>query len=176
MHRSPHHRSRHRRLRRLHHRLPSEHDRGLNCRVLRRRIQCHRFSSCESRQAVTIEIRDTTELLFKETTPEGERLIWQVPSAFKGELQIAARQIDPSGIVRRGRIAKRIRIASAEREVEGIWDRYRSYAYRYVDGLASNDVRTILQDKQGAIWFGTQGGVSRFDGTISPRPVPIRDR
>ena len=115
---------------------------------------------------VTIEIRDTTELLFKETIPEGERLIWQVPSAFKGELQIAARQIDLSGIVRRGRIAKRIRIASAEREVEGIWDRYRSYAYRYVDGLASNDVRTILQDKEGAIWFGTQGGISRFDGKI----------
>ncbi|MBC8233263.1 hypothetical protein H8E77_27260, partial [bacterium] len=42
---------------------------------------------------------------------------------------------------------------------EGVWK-----TYRYVDGLASNDVRAIMQDKEGAMWFGTEGGVSRFDG------------
>jgi hypothetical protein len=30
--------------------------------------------------------------------------------------------------------------------------------------LAGNNVRAILQDKEGAIWFGTNGGVSRFEG------------
>ncbi|MBM3237206.1 hypothetical protein FJZ31_13015 [Candidatus Poribacteria bacterium] len=43
---------------------------------------------------------------------------------------------------------------------EGVWKTYRS-----VDGLANNYVRTITQDKEGAIWVGTQlGGASRFDG------------
>ncbi len=42
---------------------------------------------------------------------------------------------------------------------EGVWK-----TYRYVDGLASNQVLALLQDKEGAIWVGTSGGVSRFDG------------
>ncbi len=37
--------------------------------------------------------------------------------------------------------------------------------YTQQDGLAGNDVRAIMQDEEGAIWFGTfDGGVSRFDG------------
>ena len=37
--------------------------------------------------------------------------------------------------------------------------------YRYLDGLASNDVNVIFQDKEGAIWVGgVDGGVSRYDG------------
>ncbi|HRH68271.1 MAG TPA: two-component regulator propeller domain-containing protein [Flavobacteriales bacterium] len=32
------------------------------------------------------------------------------------------------------------------------------------DGLAQSQVRTIAQDGQGYIWFGTLGGASRFDG------------
>ncbi len=42
---------------------------------------------------------------------------------------------------------------------EGVWK-----TYRYVDGLANNNVSSILQDKEGAIWVGTSDGVSRFDG------------
>ena len=41
----------------------------------------------------------------------------------------------------------------------GVWK-----TYRYVDGLADNTVTAILEAKDGAIWFGTFGGVSRFDG------------
>lgn len=42
---------------------------------------------------------------------------------------------------------------------EGVWK-----SYRYVDGLADNYVWALMQDKEGNIWFGTDGGVSRFDG------------
>ena len=33
------------------------------------------------------------------------------------------------------------------------------------DGLVNSGVRTVVQSRDGAIWFGTRGGVSRFDGT-----------
>jgi len=32
------------------------------------------------------------------------------------------------------------------------------------DGLAQNGVECILQDRQGYLWFGTRGGLSRYDG------------
>ncbi|MBN2092326.1 histidine kinase, partial [candidate division KSB1 bacterium] len=32
------------------------------------------------------------------------------------------------------------------------------------DGLSNSSVKCILQDRQGFMWFGTEGGVSRFDG------------
>ncbi len=33
------------------------------------------------------------------------------------------------------------------------------------DGLADNTVTSILEDSEGNLWFGTLGGVSRYDGT-----------
>jgi len=44
-------------------------------------------------------------------------------------------------------------------ETEGIWR-----TYRYVHGLASNNVIGIFQDRKGAMWFRTTDGVSRYDG------------
>lgn len=32
------------------------------------------------------------------------------------------------------------------------------------DGLASNDVTSIYEDKAGTVWFGTENGASRYDG------------
>src|SRR5437867_13082216 len=32
------------------------------------------------------------------------------------------------------------------------------------EGLATNDVRRILEDHAGNLWFATGGGVSRYDG------------
>ena len=43
----------------------------------------------------------------------------------------------------------------------------RNYAYRYYtkrDGLVDMQVLCAFQDKDGYMWFGTKGGVSRFDG------------
>lgn len=42
------------------------------------------------------------------------------------------------------------------------------YRYRRItmnDGLTSNAVRNIVQDKYGFIWFGTDNGLCRYDGT-----------
>ena len=33
-----------------------------------------------------------------------------------------------------------------------------------VDGLVNQTVRALLQDRQGNLWFGVEGGVSRYDG------------
>jgi ligand-binding sensor domain-containing protein/two-component sensor histidine kinase len=37
-------------------------------------------------------------------------------------------------------------------------------SYTVSDGLVDESVRTVFQDSQGFLWFGTDGGVSRFDG------------
>ena len=39
---------------------------------------------------------------------------------------------------------------------------FRSYGVR--DGLPSSNVYAVAQDRSGAIWFGTKGGIARFDG------------
>lgn len=46
-----------------------------------------------------------------------------------------------------------------ENRTVGIWR-----TYRHVDGLVNNAVFSLLQTTDGAIWFGTQDGISRFDG------------
>ncbi|MBO9684871.1 MAG: hypothetical protein J7502_19735, partial [Flavisolibacter sp.] len=46
--------------------------------------------------------------------------------------------------------------------------------YTIKDGLAGNQVYSIIQDNEGFIWFGTETGVSRFDGSTF-RNYTIRD-
>ncbi len=36
--------------------------------------------------------------------------------------------------------------------------------YTYLDGLASNKVYAIQSDRMGNLWFGTENGISRYDG------------
>ena len=45
------------------------------------------------------------------------------------------------------------------------------YAHRYMfkhlevaDGLSSNTVYSIYQDRDGFMWFGTRNGLNRYDG------------
>ena len=52
---------------------------------------------------------------------------------------------------------------------EGLWE-----TYRYVDGLAGNQVCAIFQDKEGTMWFGTYNSVSRFDG-VSWKTYTVKD-
>src|ERR1700750_3181214 len=45
--------------------------------------------------------------------------------------------------------------------------RSQDFTYMHYDireGLAGSTVYCMLQDKQGYLWFGTETGVSRFDG------------
>ena len=50
------------------------------------------------------------------------------------------------------------------------------YRYRHItmnDGLLANAVRNIVQDQYGFIWFGTDNGLCRYDGTrIQPYRIP----
>lgn len=46
----------------------------------------------------------------------------------------------------------------------------KAQSYNYInytpkDGLAGSTVYSICQDKDGFMWFGTENGLSRFDGT-----------
>lgn len=50
--------------------------------------------------------------------------------------------------------------------------RIRFRHYTVSEGLTSNTVRTIMQDHQGFIWFGTDDGLCRFDGIMIRRYAP----
>lgn len=41
---------------------------------------------------------------------------------------------------------------------------FRFRHFQIADGLASNTVRAIAQDRYGFIWFGTDDGLNRYDG------------
>lgn len=43
-------------------------------------------------------------------------------------------------------------------------DSYYFKNYQVQNGLSSNTITTILQDKKGFMWFGTRNGLNRFDG------------
>lgn len=48
--------------------------------------------------------------------------------------------------------------------------------YTVVDGLAHPQVWCIMRDKSGNLWFGTEGGVSCYDGkTFTQFPIPAVD-
>ncbi|MEA3460223.1 MAG: two-component regulator propeller domain-containing protein [Chloroflexota bacterium] len=47
-------------------------------------------------------------------------------------------------------------------QAEGGYSPWRTFTIN--DGLAANEVWAILQSEDGALWFGTAGGVSRYDG------------
>jgi len=55
---------------------------------------------------VTLELRNSAgKLLLKDTRPEGEPLVWNVPDDFEGDVQIVARQTDVSGKVRQAELS-----------------------------------------------------------------------
>lgn len=37
--------------------------------------------------------------------------------------------------------------------------------YNIENGISSNGISSIIQDRKGYIWIGTDNGISRFDGT-----------
>ena len=46
----------------------------------------------------------------------------------------------------------------------GQWEGMRFFTLAKEQGLSSNQVNQILQDKKGYMWFGTADGLNRFDG------------
>jgi hypothetical protein len=43
-------------------------------------------------------------------------------------------------------------------------DRYLMSYFSVEDGMSQSEVTSIVQDKYGFMWFGTRGGLNRFDG------------
>ena len=48
--------------------------------------------------------------------------------------------------------------------VESYAQQFRFRHYEVEDGLPSNTIRSLIQDSHGFMWFGTENGLSRFDG------------
>ncbi|MDR2497630.1 MAG: response regulator [Tannerellaceae bacterium] len=46
--------------------------------------------------------------------------------------------------------------------------------YEVQDGLPSNTVRSLTQDSRGFMWFGTDNGLSRFDGYVFKNFKPVQ--
>ena len=121
----------------------------------------------KSPNTVTIGIYDSNgQVLLKREHPEGESLVWSIPDDFFGDVRIIASQRDSSGKVLRKELVTSTRQLAIERRRE-VWKHY-----RYIDGLGGKTVFSVLQTKDGALWFGTSsegdddnGGVTRFDGT-----------
>src|SRR5687767_6860109 len=47
----------------------------------------------------------------------------------------------------------------------GLGQEYSYTHYENKDGLAGSTVYCVVQDKEGFLWFATETGISRFDGT-----------
>jgi len=108
---------------------------------------------------VAIEVRHAAgETLFTGEVGEGEEWVCDIPKTFQGEVQVTTQLTDAEGHVWRGQRTLQTRQFAAPQKKE-LWK-----TYRYVDGLAGNAVFRIIQTKDGALWFATNGGVSRFDG------------
>ena len=56
-------------------------------------------------------------------------------------------------------------VLTAHFSVSGVFaQRYHARTYSLEDGLPQSMVTSIVQDDQGFLWFGSMGGLSRFDG------------
>jgi hypothetical protein len=58
-------------------------------------------------------------------------------------------------------------LSAALRTPGSLQSRLRFEHLTSADGLSSESVFSILQDRRGFMWFGTQGGLNRYDGRQS---------
>ncbi len=106
---------------------------------------------------VTVELRKGMNcLMVKVAESFGD---WQVSVRFDDISCLRFFDTPDRELVPPGKRLIRLPNPQLEPPVAGVWK-----TYRYVDGLASNWVNDILQDKGGVMWFGTNAGVSKFDG------------
>jgi len=122
---------------------------------------------------VTIEIHDSAnQVLFRQQQAEGDTLLWSVPDDFEGDVRIMANQTDVAGKKRIGEIIVSTRYMHTGKPSTASFKRKAFWRnYKYMDGLADNNVTCLLEAKDGSLWVGTGSmwrgtgyGLSRFDG------------
>jgi len=110
---------------------------------------------------VMIEIRDEAEKLLATLKSSEEKAVnWIVPEDVGGALSIIAKLKDSLGVMREAKFTcKAHNIVKVTPKV-GRWE-----TYSVANGLGGSGVMSIVQDRNGFLWFGTwDGGVSRYDG------------
>src|SRR5450432_1875496 len=56
-------------------------------------------------------------------------------------------------------------VASGAGTIPSLWaQQFSLRQYTVVDGLPQSQVTAMIEDKQGYLWIGTNGGLARFDG------------
>ena len=111
---------------------------------------------------VKVQVWDEQDKVIKELEVQEWQLhSWTVPYGVRGNLTFLAMQTDQSGKQRFGKKA----IVAHRIGTQGKWQLFREN-----DGLGDNFIGALLEDKEGAIWVGTNTwagidcGLSRYDG------------
>ena len=111
--------------------------------------------------SVKIEIRDdASQLLVTLQSRTDESVDWTVPDEVQGTLRILAKGTDASGKTHQVKFKCHAHNIVPVTQKLGYWE-----TYDVAGGLGDGQVMSILQDRNGVLWFGLlEGGVCRYDG------------
>ncbi|MBC8233712.1 SpoIIE family protein phosphatase [bacterium] len=110
---------------------------------------------------VQVEIQDEAQKLLKKLqSSDGNPMVWAVPEEVQGSINILATQMDKSGKKLEAKFTCLAHSIVSVIPQVGYWE-----TYDVTDGLGDSTVYSILQDRNGVLWFGSQGGgLCRYDG------------
>ena len=110
---------------------------------------------------INIEIRDEArQLLETWQSSEGKPFVWTVPEEVKGKIGILAKGTDPSREILEDKFAVQAHNIVPVTPQVGHWE-----TYDVSNGLGGSQVFSIMQAKDGFLWFGLRdAGIRRYDG------------
>jgi len=110
---------------------------------------------------VQVEIKDEAEKLLKTLKCRTEETVeWAVPKQAQGEVTLLAKHTDASGKIQQAEFTCQAHSTIPVTKKIGHFQNY-----DVIDGLGGSVIYSILQDRNGFLWFGLrEGGVSRYDG------------
>jgi len=109
---------------------------------------------------VQIEIWDDKKLLAKLTSRTEEPVDWVVPDYVQGGLRIVAKYTDARGLTHEAAFECQAHSTITITSSVGHWE-----TYGVTDGLVSPMIWSMVQDRNGYLWFGTSSGLCRYDGS-----------
>ncbi len=110
---------------------------------------------------VRIEIRDDAQKLLGSLQSRTDQPVdWAVPDGVVGTLGILVKQTDTSGKTQEAKFTCRAHSTVPVTPIKGYWQ-----TYNVTDGLGASGVVSMIQDRNGVLWFGLLGGgICRYDG------------